>query len=261
MIRLLITITLTILLSACSRTPDNVLSKKQMADLILDIHRGESIIDMNSKEYATDSAKQLMKQSVLARHNVSQQQLDSSFMWYGHHLEDYMEVYDLVAERLESELREMEIAGTDDNGQIELAGDSIDVWSTMRSHRFSPLQPSDNLHFTLRRDNHWEKGDIYRWNFRLPSSPINTFTWTMSAEYPDNTVTYASGRVSGTGWQSITFPTDTTQLPRVIHGSIEYEPLPSSPSLTTDSLSLTRMRIGHRSVSETQPLSRYHMVR
>ena len=77
MIRLPITIILMLLLSACSRTPDNVLSKKQMADIIFDIHRGESIIDLNAREYATDSARQLMKQSVLARHNISPKQRDT----------------------------------------------------------------------------------------------------------------------------------------------------------------------------------------
>ena len=249
------------LLAACSSQPDYVLSKSRMADLLVDVHRGESIIELNPRDYATDSAKQAIKQSVLAAHGVTQEQLDSSLMWYGHHIEDYMEVYDIVTGRLESEMREMEIADNTGSNQIEMDGDSIDVWSTSRLHRFFPRQPSDAISFTLRRDNHWEKGDIYVWDMRLTGNASSPVRWSMSAEYPDNTVTVASGTLNGIGRHTMTLPTDSAQLPRVIHGYIEYAPIPGATSLYTDSISLTRIRLGHRGApSAVIPPRRYSTI-
>ncbi len=45
-------------LSACSKVPSGVIAPEEMAQLLADIHTGESVIDMNRMEFSSDSAKQ-----------------------------------------------------------------------------------------------------------------------------------------------------------------------------------------------------------
>lgn len=252
----LLSVAVVLMFAACtSSSSDKVLDKRQMSDLLIDIHRAESIVEYDNGDFRSDSARQLMQQSVLAKHGVTQAQFDSSLVYYGHHIEDYLEIYDRVAERFESDLREMEISGQTDNSQVELAGDSVDVWSSGRLHRFTPLQASDALVFNLRRDGHWEKGDIYLWKFRVPSGSPQSAQWTIVAEYPDNTYTSLSGSTMGQGWQYITFPTDTLQMPRALRGFIRCQPRAGAPAMVVDSIALSRVRLGRRGVYvDRQPI-------
>ena len=83
-----------LLVISCSSVPGYVIPPKKMAELLADIHIGESVVDLNRADYRTDSTKAIMLQSVLAHHGVTKQELDTSFDWYGHNISYYMEVYD-----------------------------------------------------------------------------------------------------------------------------------------------------------------------
>ena len=75
---------------SCDSTPDHVIPPEKMARLLADIHIGESVIDANRNQYANDSLKKELKQSVFCKHNVTAQQVDTSFVWYGHNIEKYI---------------------------------------------------------------------------------------------------------------------------------------------------------------------------
>ena len=82
-----------------------VLGKKEMASLLTDVHKGESLIEINHNQFSSDSMRRVMKQSVLDAHGVTQQQWDSSLSYYGRNIEQYIELYDIVIAGLEQELK------------------------------------------------------------------------------------------------------------------------------------------------------------
>ena len=90
-----------LLLSACKKVPDYVISENDMAELLADIHEANAVIEINPAAYNNDSLKKELKQSVFIRHNTTQEQFDTSLLWYGHNLDIYTEVYDNVIEILE----------------------------------------------------------------------------------------------------------------------------------------------------------------
>jgi hypothetical protein len=122
------------LFAACNSTPDYVLSHEEMTQLLADVHIGESLIDANRQNYKDDSLKKELKQSILHKHNVTAQQLDTSFEWYGHNIEDYIEVYDRVIEILENQQANVKV---EDGVQLAVAGDSADAWSGVRYRQLS----------------------------------------------------------------------------------------------------------------------------
>ncbi|MDE6458729.1 MAG: DUF4296 domain-containing protein, partial [Muribaculum sp.] len=78
-----------LLFLSCDRTPDYVISPDDMASLLVDIHKGEGVVDLNSSAYRGDSARKVLKQSRYMRHGVTAEQVDTSLEWYGHNIEKY----------------------------------------------------------------------------------------------------------------------------------------------------------------------------
>lgn len=95
---------LVLCLSACgSRTPDYVISEKDMEDLLVDIHKSEAVIESNYNIYNNNADKKKIREAVFLRHGVTREQFDTTLVWYGHHIETYMKIYDRVVERLKAD--------------------------------------------------------------------------------------------------------------------------------------------------------------
>lgn len=51
------------------------------------------------------------------RHGVTREQFDTTLVWYGHHIETYMKIYDRVVERLKAENEEAKKLLAEENSQ------------------------------------------------------------------------------------------------------------------------------------------------
>ena len=69
-----------------------------------DIHTGEAVVEQNRQYYPDDSARQVFRQSIYMKHGITPEQFDSSLSWYGHHITEYMALYDRTIEILENRL-------------------------------------------------------------------------------------------------------------------------------------------------------------
>lgn len=235
------------MLTGCSQRPKGVLGPEDMARLLVDIHIGESVVENNFRHYDSDSARSVLRQSIYAKHGITSQEADSSFMWYGRHMDEYIEVYDRVNEILNSKIAEaQEMAGAstaDLSGQtFSFEGDSVDVWSDVRYRRLSSTMPSNFISFNIPSDRNWEKGDAYELRAKIIGAsgmPEAVIT----AEYHDGTREYVTSGLSADGWGSIKLVLDSARMPFNISGHIYYEPRDGEVAFI-DSLSLTRTRWG-----------------
>ena len=63
---------LVLCLSACgSRTPDYVISEKDMEDLLVDIHKSEAVIESNYNIYNNNADKKKIREAVFLRDRKS----------------------------------------------------------------------------------------------------------------------------------------------------------------------------------------------
>ena len=224
---------------ACDRTPDYVL-KKQMVDLLTDIHKAEGVVDLNRTRYGSDSMRKVMKQSVLLRHGVTQEQFDTSMVWYGHNIERYIEVYDDVIARLESEVAEVDADQGGARVDMAVVGDSADAWPESRMHRYFYGQPDAMVRFNLRRDENWETGDIYTWRF-YKSNMQSPLYYAIAAQYTDGTSDYMTGTTTGQGWSEIVMQIDTARTAQNVYGFATVSPAPGEVAYI-DSIALVRTR-------------------
>lgn len=229
-----------LMFSSCDRTPDYVIKPDDMASLLVDIHKGEGVVDLNSSAYRNDSARKVLKQSIYMRHGVTAEQVDTSLEWYGHNIEKYIEVYDKVIEQLEKELKDADVAAAGEKVQLAAIGDSVDAWNDTRYRRFAYGAPADNLKFSFRRDENWEEGDVYTWRMFVSNrqSPLRV---TIGADYNDGTTDYITTTITSDGWNEVEFPADTARTLRYVYGMIELNPKRGEIAYV-DSITLVRTR-------------------
>lgn len=230
---------LAFLLVSCSKVPDYVIPPDDMASLLADIHIGESVVELNRADYRTDSAKLVMLQSVLARHEVTKQDLDTSFDWYGHNISYYMEVYDKTIELLERRVAETGNRIAAEN--ISIAGDSVDVWNAGMLIALNRMSPSRFVTFSLSSDENWEKGDSYTWRAKFTNNAENS-VWGIVADYSDGSKEMLTSELSGDGWRELRFICDSTKTASRIYGYINSNPR-GVTTIWADSIMLVRNRL------------------
>lgn len=237
------------LLGACSGTPDGVLSKEKMARLMADIHEAEGVADTERATYASDSMRRVLRQSVYAHNGVTQEDVDSSFSWYGHHIEKYMDVYDRVIEILDERMNAANTlsarTGTHDDDPfgrvIALEGDSVDIWAAPRHRRFYTLGGAPYVVYTANPDRNWEPGDTYTLAFKA-INPTHPVEFILVAEYDDGSFAQQQRSSSQPGWNKLDLtiaPESSGRRARSLSAVIHYEPR-GGEQMYIDSISLVR---------------------
>lgn len=226
--------------TACSRMPSYVISPDDMAELLADIHTGESIIEQNYSEFRSDSAKRALKMSVYNLHGVTPEQVDTSLMWYGHHLDKYNDVYDRTIEILEDRVAHVKTTAAME--AMAIAGDSVDVWNGAQHLTIASTSPTQYLSFALDRDENWEPGDVYAWRFKTINNSGN-LTLSVLVDYADGAVEHSFSTTAADGWHSVQLSTDSLREARRVYGFVRLLPPHNDGYLYIDSISLVRNRV------------------
>lgn len=226
-----------LLLARCGEKNDMVLGIDDMASLMADIHIAEAVVDLNHNEFGDDSSKMVLKQSIYAAHGVTPQQVDSSYAWYGYHVEDYMKVYDKTIEILKSRQDEL-LAASDE--QIAIAGDSVNVWPLSSHFEFSRRSPSRLITFSIPVDSNWRNNDVFALRYKMVSArkPI---TARLIVEYADGTSAYNIAAGKSNGSDELLVRVDSTRSPQRIAGYIIATP-DGDETVSLDSIALVRQR-------------------
>lgn len=235
--RILATVLLPVIMVGCGSRPGDVISRGDMVDLMVDIHKGEAYADANHFQYRTDSTKMLIRQSILRDHGVTAEQFDSSLMWYGRNTEDLTEIYAEVIERLEKEMSRIDANAS----STSFAGDSINAWIESPFYILSDASPSQTLKFRLPVDENWYPGDSYTWQFKTFNQRTDAIM-AMFIDYDDGSTEMISSEFNNDGWQRLTIVGDSLRNPLNIYGYSTFAPRPSE-SIYLDSVSLVRKRL------------------
>lgn len=233
------------MLCACSPTPSGVIPPEKMSLLLADLYTGESVVDNNSRTFKNDSLKATLLISIYKRHGVDAATVDSSFMWYGQHMDIYTEVYDHTIEILEERLNTATLAADNlsTGASVAMEGDSVDVWPTIRYMRLTPDMPTEMVPFGISSDRHWERGDTYTLSFKINGDESTPTTIILAAEYYDGTTDYTGSSLRDDGWKTFTLVLDSARAASNVFGVIS-RPMGEEISEVTliDSISLYRTR-------------------
>ena len=238
--------------AACHNTPDGVIPESEMVSLMADMHTAESVVETERRVFASDSMKQLLKQSVLARYGYNVADLDSSLSYYGRNIDVYCKLYDDVIKTIEERIAVAETQGTAENyrqepsvSELDFAfdGDSVDVWQQPRMIAFSRTAPLRILPFNLSADQYWERGDVYTLRGKMSGS-TEAINVSLAVEDRDGSVDHITARSFGNGWKEAVLTTDSAKTARYVYGTLSYPTVTSElrTAAILDSITLYRTR-------------------
>lgn len=87
---------------SCNRNK-YVMSKSKMEKVIYDLQLSQAIFDTQRNDFQTDEDKKALVESVLKKHGITQQILDSSLVWYSKNMAQLIRINDSVSARLKRE--------------------------------------------------------------------------------------------------------------------------------------------------------------
>lgn len=238
-----------LIMASCHRHPDYVIGEKEMEDLLVDIHKAEAVIESNYNIYNNNATKKKLREAVFLRHGVTQEQFDTTLVWYGHHIDKYMEIYDRVAERLRAENEEAKKLLAEENSQtMTQPGDSVDVWKQKRFHLFDSRLPSNLLTFDIATDENFRIRDYFELRFKvlmLPELNVKPQVY-MAVRHANNDLAYNWVDVEKEGWCTLSVQADSAKSISRVFGYIVL-PMQLVPGkMYVDSLSLIRRHYNDR---------------
>ncbi len=239
-------------LSACDKAPSGVIGERKMAALLEDFFKADAYMDMHSNQFDTDSARQVMKQSIMRKHGITQAMYDSSLVWYAHNMDTYTLVFDRVLDNLESQklkaqrdaqkaqlkpqqIRQEMAVRQDFSG----SGDTIDIWTLSRLWMLPPALGQGYITFTQSPDNRYQAGDRYELSFKSVTVKSD-LKLLLAVDYQDGGTAFMSRGNCPDGWNKLMLQSDSTRTVRRIYGYVRYNNQPGGIAII-DSLALLRM--------------------
>lgn len=144
-------------ISSCKpQVPGEYLQPGEMEDILYDYHLAVGMFD------EADEAKRAMcEASVLARHNVTEAEFDSSLVYYSRHADRFQKIYDNISKRLSNEAVSLGASALDyeNLGGAMLKGDTANIWNDVQSVVLATLPPDNVKSFSLQCDTAFHAGD------------------------------------------------------------------------------------------------------
>lgn len=266
---------LALVLLSCDRTPIGVMSKGKMADLIVDLQIAEAYIENHNSEFEDDSSKLVLKQSIFKKHGITQQDYDTSLVWYAHNMEDYIKVYDKALGKLQARQDKLNKAKVDDNSRpadmmgaapqpangpskpvaarhhdkklathiigTDTKSDSADLWKGTRHYMLTQGAKRGFITFDIPPDANKRPGDRYQLAYKLYRGG-NEFKVSLNVDYTDGSTSQITRGTNSDGWVTVDVQSDTARQVRRIYGYVSYD-MKRGHTAYVDSLMLMRTHL------------------
>lgn len=196
-----------LIIPSCNKRPKDVLDKNQMENILVDIHIAEGIIDEYPSQYRSSEEKQRIINGVLYKNQVTKGRFDSSLVWYGAHLDQYLKIYDKVIARLGDESTKYSgaLAEIEKSEQTQ-AGDSVNIWRKSGRLILDPALLLTNRLFEVKGDTNFLVNDSLVWRMKFINLPADSIAFVrvqLGANYRIALQEFESGQPDSTGWYEI----------------------------------------------------------
>lgn len=215
----------------CCSGKEKHLSKGEMADVMADMELADAYAQ-TVPGMAGDSARAVLRNSILEKHGITQAEFDATLSWYGHNIEKFTELYDEVDKRLEK--RQKKLLASAGEGSGDNAGS---LWPYSAMAMLSTLSAQDAIEFSVPAPE-MEKGDRLEWKMRLSRSvPVNMV---LGVDYKEGGTSYVFKRFSSDRALELTLQSDSTRNISRLYGVMTVTSGGMLP-IWADSISLKRL--------------------
>ena len=173
-----------------------------MVDLLSDIELAHAYYSTADPTHQIKNDQ--LTEAVLQKHNVSQEQLDSTLAYYGRNIDEYYQLYDKVIKNLSAR-----------SGQTEDVIVENDIWPYSRFASILPDQITGGITFSMPAED-IEPGESVDWRMRLTSS--EGVDLTLGVEYQNGMTSLVKRSAQGNKSLQLSLITDTALQAQRIFG-------------------------------------------
>ena len=157
-----------LIFSCIPTTPSQYIQPDDMEDILVDYHLVRALAHNTS--VPNDSIpyfQALCLQSVFRKHGITQEEFDSSMVYYYSRADRFQDVYKRVAERLEE--RALILGATEGEigkyASFNATGDTANIWADRTRMVMMPTPPYNRWDFRLEVDSTYQRGDSFLLQF------------------------------------------------------------------------------------------------
>lgn len=183
-----------VLMAGCKPgTPKQYIQPDEIEDILVDYHlaRGLAVYDPDP-----DYKQALYVKAVLQKHGITQEELDSSLVYYYKRADRFIDIYKRVADRLEE--KALLLGATEGEigtyAALNAEGDTANIWAHRTMAALMPTPPFNRWEFEIEADSTYRRGDSFLLQF------MSDFTYQQGSkngvvyvvtDYPDTTIAHS----------------------------------------------------------------------
>lgn len=238
------------MLVACDKAPSGVIKESDMAHVIADFAVAEELMNQYPDRFPDDSAKLVLKQSILEKYDADLAKYDASLVWYAHNLKIYTEVHEKAIKILEKEGGLQEDGTTSTSMTANMgserrvfpnSGDSANVWNEPKQWVLTSAMSKGYITFDYAPDAECRNGDLYSLNMKMVSNN-SIIKLLLAIDYYDGCTGYINRTASVYGWSHYNIQADSTRKIKRIYGYIQYNIKPKGMAFI-DSIYILRTHL------------------
>ena len=187
------------LFSCVPDRPSYVLSEDDMEDVLVDYHLALAMAEIQVGDL--QSNRYVLTQAALRKHGVTEEELDSSMLYWCRNSERFVKICDRVSERLNymAETQGVERQERNPYSYLATEGDTANVWNLREGVVVVPNIVDNIYSFTIEADTTYHPGDNFMWAFTtqfLNSDHYNEAYALLSIHYDNDSIVGTSQRIS-----------------------------------------------------------------
>lgn len=232
--------------SCGKKIPDDIIQPDAMESLLYDYHLASTM--SNSLSYTENYKKDAYYKYVFEKHHVTEEEFDSSMVWYTRNSDQLATIYKNLQKRYESEESHMkvQVAKRDNQIDVSMSGDTVDVWQDRTLYWLSASELTNKLVFDLKADTTFKPHDAMEltayFHFMPKKGRISgKAVMALNFYFDNDSVQGLTRLISNSGRQRLYVRADSAFTIRSISGFVYYmdEKNPET-SVLVDNIRLTR---------------------
>ena len=150
------------MLTACKKTPEGILSKGDMEEVLFDYHLMQGMIDQMNVEERQHTQRYL--DAVFRKHGITEAEFDTSMVWYNRNGVLLKEIYADLNKRYKNLEEELKLKSGNSNmlSAFSQTGDTANIWTGDALFILRSKELLNKEVFTLKADtNFWRKDKFH----------------------------------------------------------------------------------------------------
>lgn len=214
--------------AACKKTPEGILSKGKMEEVLFDYHLVQGMIDQMNSEQRLENQRYL--DAVFQKHGITEAEFDTSMVWYNRNGILLKEIYADLNKLYKDLDEELKLRSGNSNmlTTFSQTGDTANIWTGDQLILLRPQHLFNKEVFSLKADTTFCKKDKFKlyataYFIKEVRDDRNcSLTVGIIAEYKNGKTTGATRTVDYNGAIDLTLETSEEEEIEALHGFFFY---------------------------------------